>query len=74
MKNDKILQSEIILIKKLFNLQEVIDLQIKNDIQIMRSEDYQYLCSINKKVYATSITPIGALVIAIKNFKEKNKK
>lgn len=57
------------LTRNLFDLDEILDFQLKNDVQIIRGEDYQYMCYINKKVYATGLTPMFALVYGIKRFK-----
>ncbi len=58
------------LTNELFDLNEILAFQLENDIQIIRGEDYQYMCYINKKGYSSCLTPIGALVIGIKQFKE----
>jgi hypothetical protein len=34
--------------------------------------DYQYMCYINKSVYATGLTPMFALSYGIKVFKERS--
>jgi hypothetical protein len=60
---------EIELTKEIFDLDEILAFQIENDIQIIRGEDYQYICYINKLVYATAITPMFALAYGIKVFK-----
>ena len=65
---------EIDLTKKIFNLEEILFFQLKNDIQILRGEDYQYMCYINKKVYATALTPMFALVHGIKNYNLSSEK
>lgn len=56
-----------------FNLPEIIDMQLDHDIQIIRGEDYQYMCYIDGKVYATALTPMYALAYGIKVFKERSK-
>lgn len=60
------------LTKKLFDLNEILAFQLKNDVQIIRGEDYQYICYINKEVYGTSLTFMCALVIGIKQFKDRS--
>lgn len=57
-------------IRKEFDLQEVLEVQIKNDIQIIRGADFQYVCYINKIGYSSALTPLGALILAIKDFKK----
>lgn len=56
-----------------FNLPEIIAMQLDHDIQIIRGEDYQYMCYIDGKVYATALTPMYALAYGIKAFKERSK-
>lgn len=58
--------------KKLFNLDDILEFQLKHDVQIIRGEDYNYFCYIDKKVYGLGLTPIYALVCGIKLFKERN--
>ena len=58
------------LVRKLFDLEEVIDFQMKHDVQITRGDDWLYMCYIGKEVYATGLTTMGALVIGIKQFKK----
>ena len=56
-----------------FDLDKILDFQLKHDIQIIRGEDYQYMCYIDKKVYAIALTPMFALVGGINTFIENNK-
>jgi len=58
------------LTKKLFDLDEIIRFQMEHDVQIIREADWQYICYIDKKGYGTCLTPMGALVIGIKQFKD----
>ena len=58
--------------KMLFDLDEMLDFQLKHDIQIIRGADYQYMCYINKQAYFSALTPLGALVYGITKFKETN--
>ena len=58
------------LTKQMFNLDEILAFQLENDVQIIRGEDYQYMCYINKKVYATALTPMFALSYGIKVFNQ----
>ena len=59
------------LIKKLFDLDEILAFQLEHNVEVLRGEDYQYLCYIDRKGYGTSLTLLGALTIGIKQFKEK---
>ena len=58
------------LTKQMFDLDEILSFQLENDVQIIRGEDYQYMCYINRQVYATGLTPMFALSLGIKVFKE----
>ena len=56
--------------RQMFDLDEILSFQLQHDVQIIRGEDYQYMCYINKKVYATALTPMYALVYGIMVFKQ----
>jgi len=58
------------LIKKIFDLDEIISFQMEHDVQIIREVDLQYMCYIDKKGFGSGLTTIGALVIGIKQFKD----
>lgn len=58
------------LIREMFDLEEVLEFQLKHDVQIIRSEDYMYLCYIDKEGYGVSLTPMCALVCGIKSYKD----
>lgn len=60
--------------KKLFDLDEISSFQLKHKVEIIRGEDYQYLCYIDGEGYGTSLTPLMALVKGIKQFKSYEKK
>jgi hypothetical protein len=78
MENDKFIieyfAEENKIVQELFDLNEILDFQLKHDVQIIRGEDYQYLCYIDKKGLGVSLTPMCALVIGIKEFKEFEEK
>lgn len=65
-------KEEITDTKKYFNLDEILEFQLKNDVQIIRGEDYQYMCYINNEVWATALTPMFALTFGIKFYMDKN--
>lgn len=70
------LSEENALIRKMFDLDEILSFQLEHDVQIIRGEDYQYQCWIDKECYTADLTPMFALVYGIKRFKEfkaKNK-
>ena len=58
------------LTKQMFDLDKILAFQLENDVQIIRGEDYQYMCYINKRVYASGLTPMFALSYGIKRFIE----
>lgn len=58
------------LIKQMFDLDEILTFQLTHEIQIIRGDDYQYMCYIDRKVYAVQLTPISALIHGVKRFKE----
>lgn len=60
------------LTKQMFDLNEILTFQLENDVQIIRGEDYQYMCYINKVVYASGLTPMFALAYGIKCFTNHN--
>ena len=53
--------------------EDLIEFQLNHDVQIIRGNDYQYHCFIDKKVYATGLTTIGSLVYGYKKFKDYEK-
>jgi hypothetical protein len=54
----------------LFDFNDFFELQKNHEIQIIKGEDYQYYCYIDRVVYATGLTMIFALSYGIKKFKE----
>ena len=62
-------QEEIDWVRKYFDLDEILEFQAEHDIQIIRMEDFQYICCIDKQNYGVSLTPMMALVKGIKNYK-----
>jgi hypothetical protein len=63
--------SEIDLTRNIIDLDAILSAKLRNDIQIIRGEDYQYLCYINGRVYATGLTPMFALAYGVKLFMEE---
>lgn len=59
------------LVRRKFNLEELLEFQLRHDVQIIRGEDYQYICYIDKKGYAPSITPLAALVSGVEGYKRQ---
>lgn len=64
------LKEEIKLTEKLFDLGEIISFQMEHEVQIIREADWQYMCYIDKKGFGSGLTTLGALVIAIKQYKD----
>lgn len=65
------LKEENEITKKLFDLDEILLFQSNHSVEILRGEDYQYLCYIDKEGYGVSLTPMGALTAGIKQFKKQ---
>lgn len=61
---------------ELFNLHEIIKFQSENKVEVIMQSDFQFYCFINYKEgdssYAESLTFMNALIMGIKNYKEKN--
>lgn len=58
-------------VRQVFNLDEVIEFQSAHNVEVLRGEDFQYVCYIDKNAYGTSLTPIGALTFGILLYKER---
>ena len=71
-KNDY-LQQESKLIRRLFDLDEILKFQETHDIQIIRGADFVYQAWIDKVAYGTSLTPMGSLVFGIKSYGDAQK-
>ena len=64
------IKTEITQTKQFFDLNSILEFQLKNNIEIIRGLDLQYQCLINNKCYASSLTPLHSLVVGIKRFKD----
>lgn len=68
------IEEEHQLTRKLFNLEEIIQFTKEHRVEVLLGADYQYMCYIDYKTgdggWGTSLTPLGALVIGIKQYKE----
>lgn len=69
---DQYREEETKYVKQVFDLDEILAFQLTHDVQIIRGSDYQYMCYIDKQVYATGLTPMYALCYGIKIFKNNN--
>lgn len=67
--DDNFVVEENKLTKELFNLDEILSFQLENEVQVIRSEDWTYLCYINNEVYGTGLTPMYAIVNGIRMYK-----
>lgn len=56
---------------KFFDLEKLLQYQQKHNIEVVRGMDLQYLCYVDGKVYAVSLTPMFALMAGVLNH-EKN--
>lgn len=60
------------LVRKRFNLEEIISFEKEHNVEITREKGWQYTCYIDQKVYGIGLTMTGALVFGIKQFEENN--
>lgn len=67
------IQEENNIVKKQFNLDEVLDFTKTYNVQIVQGADLQYHAYIGKKFYGTSMTPMHALWYGIQSYKKLNK-
>lgn len=70
---DNYLNEELKDTKRLFNLDEILLFQLIHDMQIIRGNDFMYMCYIDNNVYSTALTPLMAIVNGIKIFKDLEK-
>lgn len=62
-------QQESEQVKKECSINEIVDFTMTHDVQIIRGEDYQYYCYIDKEVYDISLTPMYTLMMGIIKYK-----
>lgn len=67
---EDMLQWEEGLIRKLFDLEELMAFQREHTFVIERGEDYQYYMRTLEGNFGSSLTPLGALVLGMKQFKK----
>lgn len=60
--------------EKHFDLESLLDFQLDNDVQIVKDAYLGYNCLINGVSYNTSLTPLNALVMGVKHYKERKTK
>jgi hypothetical protein len=61
-------------VRRGFDLEDAIVFSKTHGVQIIRLEDYQYMCYIDKAGYCSALTPLGAWYYGIRNYKERNDK
>lgn len=52
-------------IRKVFDLDKILAFTAEHDVQIIRGEDWNYNAYIDRKVYGSALTPLGAMVYGI---------
>lgn len=60
------------LTRQIFDLEEILEFQLKHNVQVAIGADYQYHCHIGNEVWAVALTPLFAMAYGIKKFKEHN--
>jgi len=69
----KQIENENKLVRKLFNINEIIDFQSKHEVQVIIESDWLYHCFIDNESYYAGLTPLGTLCLGINKYKsEKN--
>lgn len=67
--------AEDFMTKQLFNLEEILDFQREHKIEVIMQSDLQYHCFIDFKEgdgsYASAFTPLNAMIIGIKQYKNR---
>ena len=73
-KYDTYIQKELDFVKKHFDVEKVFEFQTKHNVEVVRGEDWQYQCHIDRQgIYATGVTFLDALVAGIMIYEEKQK-
>ena len=65
---------EAALVRQFFNIEELLEFQEHYEIQVGRLADWQFTLYINRNAYGTFFTPLGALVLGMrlyKNYKDE---
>ena len=65
-----LLNQEIEATRDLFNLEELLKLQNKHKLEVVRGDDWLFYCVIDGAVYSTSLTPMYALVHGVMMYKK----
>ena len=58
-------------VKQIFNLEKILHFTRKHNVQIIRGEDWQFMCYIDGKCHGTGLTTLGAMVYGIANYEKQ---
>ena len=58
-------------VKRLFDLDKIMKFTRKHSVQIIRGEDWQFMCFIDGKCHGTGLTTLGAMVYGIANYEKQ---
>ena len=58
-------------VKRLFDLNKIMQFTRKHSVQIIRGEDWQFMCYIDGKCHGTGLTTLGAMVYGIANYEKQ---
>lgn len=60
-------------VSKHFDLAQVLAFTAQHEVQVIRGEDYQYTCYINREGWGLGLTFMGALVNGLRRWAQHNK-
>ena len=64
-------QSELDLTRKLIDVEALLTFQLRHDIQVVRGEDYSYICYIDGRQWGSiTLTPMLAMVTGVRSYLE----
>ena len=58
-------------VKELFDLDKILSFTRNHNVQIIRGEDWQFMCYIDGKCHGTGLTTLGAMVYGISNYEKQ---
>jgi hypothetical protein len=58
-------------VRRLFDLEKILSLTRNHSLQIIRGEDWQFMCYIDGKCHGTGLTTLGAMVYGIANYEKQ---
>lgn len=59
---------EVQITEKIADLEKALQFQLEHDIQVIRGEDYHYMCYIDGEVFGLGLTPMYALFQGINQY------